>query len=903
MEKEKLIDLVSRAKAGEGEAVNDLFTAFYGDVYYFALKTVKDEQVAQDVTQETFVEIINTIEELKEPAAFVSWLKQITYHQCTRYFKKKKDVIVDEDEGGGSVFDTVAEDNAEFIPDEALDKKDFKATVLSLLDELSPEQHAAVMLYYFDELSVTEIAKIQGVSTGTVKSRLNYGRKAIKEAVAEYEKKNGVKLHSVPFIPLVLWLLKGTASKAVPASVASGVAEGVSTATGTAVAASAAGTSVAAGSTAAASATAASASGVAAGASAASAAGTAAAGIGVKIAAIAVAASVAVGGLGAAGVAGVVGITALVASLNGDDDSSDNEDKQPVEAYGIILRGNLPKGCTYYTASGEVLTEGDPFPDECTEGDIVEYQDYVYGYECIKNPEYNEANTEKVEEIVYFSQMNGDYDDMLLTESDVTEAWFPVVRDRTKSEYGPIVSEINGKPIKGLFGTYAYCTGIKNLSWFNPNMPRLTYMISTFFGSSLEDAADLKFPQNVENICASFYGCASLSNAPMIPEGINKMEALFRECTTLKGKVCIDANPQYFDSAFSATVLPIDLIGKSDMLDEIAATAENGNVTVLGGGLPENGGEDNGDEVTEGYVVPDGFVYTRFDGTTYAAGEAITVMPEIGDSMTNGIYLYTYGKERTVQKMGNDDVIETTVSEMVSPCWSVYAEDVSLSSYPALQKTINGEPLCNLNTAFMNCKNMKTAPAIPSSVAEMKATFAYCTALETAPVLPEDIRELYGTFYLCSALKAAPEIPSDVYYMGYTFYRCSSMTAPPKLPENLTNLGGTFQYCSKLQSAPVIPDGVTDVSYAFLYCTSLTQAPTIPASVNYLMWTFGHCTSLTGTVRVHSANITDPEQMRNILYGTTKSIILYTDCEYGITKQVATECGGNVQPKSSLGTS
>ena len=129
------------------------------------------------------------------------------------------------------------------------------------------------------------------------------------------------------------------------------------------------------------------------------------------------------------------------------------------------------------------------------------------------------------------------------------------------------------------------------------------------------------------------------------------------------------------------------------------------------------------------------------------------------------------------------------------------------------------------------------------------------------------------------------------------------MTAPPKLPENLTNLGGTFQYCSKLQSAPVIPDGVTDVSHAFLYCTSLTKAPTIPASVNNLMWTFGHCTSLAGTVRVHSANITDPEQMRNILYGTTKSIILYTDCEYGITKLVATACGGNVQPKSSLGTS
>ena len=438
MEKEKLTDLVSRAKAGENEAVNDLFAAFYGDVYYFALKTVKDEQVAQDVTQETFVEIINTIDNLQEPAAFVSWMKQITYHQCTRYFKKKKDVVADEDEDGNSVFDTIAEEKAEFIPDEALDQKDFKATILSMLDELSPEQHAAVMLYYFDELSVGEIAKIQGVSVGTVKSRLNYGRKTLKEAVTAYEKKHGVKLHSVPFIPLVLWLLKGTASKAVPTTVSAGIAESVSAATGTAVAASAAGTSVAAGSVAAISATAASASGVAAGASVASAAGTAAAGIGVKIAAIAVAASVAVGGLGAAGVAGVVGITALVGSLIGDDEPSGEVDKKPTKVDGIALRGILPKGCTYHLASGEVLTEGDPFPDECTEGDFVEYQDYVYGYECILNPEYNEDTADKTDKIIYFSQMNGDYDDMLLTDADVTARNRHTVLPFLKSTASPL---------------------------------------------------------------------------------------------------------------------------------------------------------------------------------------------------------------------------------------------------------------------------------------------------------------------------------------------------------------------------------------------------------------------------------------------------------------------------------
>ena len=206
MERDKLVTLVTAAQCGEKWALNELFNAFYNDIYYFALKTVKDDNLAADITQEAFVEIINSISGLKEPAAFVTWSKQITYHQCTRYFKKKKDVLVDEDEDGASIFDTVKEESAEFIPDEALDQTDFKATILAILNELSEEQRSATVMYYFDELSVREIAEVQGVSEGTVKSRLNYARKAIKLSVEEYEKKNNIKLHAIPLFPFIKWI-------------------------------------------------------------------------------------------------------------------------------------------------------------------------------------------------------------------------------------------------------------------------------------------------------------------------------------------------------------------------------------------------------------------------------------------------------------------------------------------------------------------------------------------------------------------------------------------------------------------------------------------------------------------------------------------------------------------------
>ena len=57
-------------------------------------------------------------------------------------------------------------------------------------------------------MSVKEIAEVQGVTEGTVKSRLNYGRKSIKQAVEGYEKKNGVKPRCVGAIPLLLWLFR-----------------------------------------------------------------------------------------------------------------------------------------------------------------------------------------------------------------------------------------------------------------------------------------------------------------------------------------------------------------------------------------------------------------------------------------------------------------------------------------------------------------------------------------------------------------------------------------------------------------------------------------------------------------------------------------------------------------------
>lgn len=241
MERENLIQLVKRAQAGDSEAFSELYNAFHKDIYYIALRETKDADLANDITQETYIEIIQTIEKLKEPAAFVTWAKTIAYHQCTRYYKKKEvkhETLLTEDEDLPPLLDSIEEENEDFIPDKALDNEEFRRTIMSFIDSLPDAQRSAILMKFYDGLSIAQIAEIQGVPQNTVLSRINYGKKGIKKAVEDYEKKHEIKLHAIPFLPFLKWIFDGTI-ESLPGEVSAGIAEGVTAATGTTITVSA----------------------------------------------------------------------------------------------------------------------------------------------------------------------------------------------------------------------------------------------------------------------------------------------------------------------------------------------------------------------------------------------------------------------------------------------------------------------------------------------------------------------------------------------------------------------------------------------------------------------------------------------------------------------------------------
>lgn len=229
MEKQVIIDLITKLQNGDADALQALFNEAYNDIYHFVLKTVKDEKLACDITLETFTEIFENINELNEPSEYLGWTRKIAFDKAAKYFNNEND---ESEENELLSFDNFTEEKTEFAPDEALDGEEFKKLVVYILNTLTEEQRSAIMMYYLDELSAGEIADIQGVSEGIVNSRLNYGRKAVKASVEVYEKNHAVKLNSVPFFSFFKWLFADSYKMGMPAEAAESMAMALSESTG-----------------------------------------------------------------------------------------------------------------------------------------------------------------------------------------------------------------------------------------------------------------------------------------------------------------------------------------------------------------------------------------------------------------------------------------------------------------------------------------------------------------------------------------------------------------------------------------------------------------------------------------------------------------------------------------------
>lgn len=199
MEKEKIRRLVLQARQGDRAAFGELYEETGRSVYFNCLKLLGNTQQAEDITQDTFMKALEKLDSLKEPENFSAWVNRIAINNCKMYFRKNPRIAEEESE---KIIDDTPD--SELIPDDYADSEEKRRIIMNIIDTaLTDEQRQTIILFYFDMMSVAEIAEIMECSVGTVTSRLSAARKKIREAVLIYEKKNNDRLHAVIPIPVL----------------------------------------------------------------------------------------------------------------------------------------------------------------------------------------------------------------------------------------------------------------------------------------------------------------------------------------------------------------------------------------------------------------------------------------------------------------------------------------------------------------------------------------------------------------------------------------------------------------------------------------------------------------------------------------------------------------------------
>ena len=242
----KLMEQVRLAQQGDSEAQTALYEAMYKRVYYLAFRMTRSAEDAEDAVQEAFLSAFRALPNLADPNAFEGWLFQITANKCRNVLSKSgRYTQLPEDEDGNTMLDELPEENEGLIPASDLENRAQREIILSIIEALPQQQKECVLLFYYSELTVAQIAQVLECSEGTVKSRLNYARKKLREGILETEERDGIRLHTLA--PLGLLFLKdfqeltagmtagalgGTAAGAAAAS--SGAAAGSGTAAGAA---------------------------------------------------------------------------------------------------------------------------------------------------------------------------------------------------------------------------------------------------------------------------------------------------------------------------------------------------------------------------------------------------------------------------------------------------------------------------------------------------------------------------------------------------------------------------------------------------------------------------------------------------------------------------------------------
>jgi RNA polymerase sigma-70 factor (ECF subfamily) len=169
---------IERVKGGDREAFGPLVDAHKDMVYTLCLRMLSSEADAEEAAQEVFIKAFRSISSFQAKSKFSTWLYRISYNHCISVIRKKVKMI--------DLVDEVPEgepDEGEMNGLESLSAEERSRHLKMAIESLAETDAVVVTLFYYDELSLEEIAAVTGLSSSNIRVKLHRSRKLMYQVI------------------------------------------------------------------------------------------------------------------------------------------------------------------------------------------------------------------------------------------------------------------------------------------------------------------------------------------------------------------------------------------------------------------------------------------------------------------------------------------------------------------------------------------------------------------------------------------------------------------------------------------------------------------------------------------------------------------------------------------------
>ncbi len=165
--------LIKQAKKGDVVCFEQLIKNYQQFAYNIALRMLHNPEDAKDVTQEALVKVYKSMSKYREDSKFSTWLYRIVVNTCKDFYRKKKDVLLSDEEDW--ILD-IPETDVDADPVSSYERSEVQQHIKNAIDEVPEPFKTAFILCDIHGMSYAQIADIQGVELGTVRSRIHRAR-------------------------------------------------------------------------------------------------------------------------------------------------------------------------------------------------------------------------------------------------------------------------------------------------------------------------------------------------------------------------------------------------------------------------------------------------------------------------------------------------------------------------------------------------------------------------------------------------------------------------------------------------------------------------------------------------------------------------------------------------------